>query len=679
MKNMKAKSSELRLYLTFLVCTAVVTLALIPINIFGIPKLKVGQRSSVNVKSPYSLKVEDTVATQEKREEAVKSVKPVLKIDRSAVDQIMLEINEDALKRENVKTGFIFELLKRYYSVGVIPDSISGISKRVTLVDTLSGTSTERDISSFYTLSRLRKKLRTELTALLGRERGARVFSAISSHLRTNVFYDREETRKLRERAISSVKPIFYEVRKGEIVVRKGEKVTRKQAEILKAIRGFEEKERKPEKYISILLLTAATFLIVYKLIKLVSPTASSKENTAVFSFTVITIDILLIKLLSYLAGLMLESMNIPLTPDLVYIPIFTSTILASMFITKKVATVHTIPISVIPSLMMPKPELFIVPILLGTVFSCFDSRKYRSRNVIYKSAFLAGTGIASIQLIMIFGMYGLRLSPELLLVPLSFIGALISGIVVNGLLPVLGSIFNFTTDIVYMELINLNHPLLRKLILKAPGTYNHSVMVSTLAEAAAEAIGANSLLAKAGGLYHDIGKLKNPQAFVENQSGVNIHEKLTPERSASILRSHIEYGEELAKRYKLPKPIVDIIRQHHGTKVMEYFFNKALESGEKVEERTFRYPGPKPQFKEAGIVMLADTVEAAVRSMRNRKVNIPDFIHRLIMKDVEDGQLNQSGLSLKEIATIEKVFDKILTGTYHERIEYPESVKEGD
>ena len=230
------------------------------------------------------------------------------------------------------------------------------------------------------------------------------------------------------------------------------------------------------------------------------------------------------------------------------------------------------------------------------------------------------------------------------------------------------------------MELINLNHPLLRKLVLKAPGTYSHSVMVATLAEAAAEAIGANALLAKAGGLFHDIGKLKNPQAFIENQlDGVNIHDKLPPEKSAAILRSHVEYGEELGRKYKLPEKIIDIIKQHHGTKLMKYFYHKAKELyGDKVDEKVYRYPGPKPQFKESGLVMLADTVEAATRSMKDKEFDLDSFIHKLIWETVEEGQLNQSGLSLKEIETTEKVFKKVLSGIYHNRIEYPEDDKNG-
>ncbi len=679
MKNMKLQDKpKLPLLLVGTICTVIITFILLPINFFSVPQLKEGQKSSYNVRSPLNIKVRDELATNLKRQKAVKSVIPIFKIDPSISDQIELELNEvsEKLREYGIKTEFLIKLLSRYYSSGVIPDGIPSKSRQVKLVNPTTKSESIRNISSFYTFSNFKSRVRSELISLIGTEKGKKTFNLIAPYLKPNVVYDREETTALKNKVSQSIEPVYYQVRKGEVIVKKGETVSRKQAEILKAIKDYQNKKRKLSKYVSLFLIIAATLFVVYKLYNLVSPTASSDPNNIIFSLTVITLDVLMIKLFSYIARLSFESLNVPINTDMIYIPIVTSTIFTSMFITKKVATIHTIPISIIPSLTMSKPELFFIPVLLGSVFSCFDSRKYRSRNAIYKSAFYAGIGIATIQSIVILNISGFKLSPEFILIPLSLLGALISGITVNGLLPIFGNLFGFTTDIVYMELINLNHPLLRKLILKAPGTYNHSVMVSTLAEAAAEAIGANSLLAKAGGLYHDIGKIKNPQAFVENQTGINIHEKLSPEKSAAILRSHIEYGEELARKYKLPKPIIDIIKQHHGTKVMEYFLNKASELNEKVDEKIFRYPGPKPQFKEAGIVMLADTVEAAVRSMKDKNINIPDFVHKLIMKDIEDGQLNQSGLSLKEINTIEKVFNKVLSGIYHERIEYPESSK---
>ncbi|RUM42314.1 MAG: phosphohydrolase, partial [Desulfurobacterium sp.] len=495
--------------------------------------------------------------------------------------------------------------------------------------------------------------------------------------IKPNYVFQKEKTETLWNEAESKVKPVYITLQKGEIIVKKGEKVSPEVAKKIEILRKEKSRGKALNKYISLFLLSVTLFFLMVKLYKITSPSAFNLKNV-IFSFSIVTLDILLIRGFTFIAKLLLETLNLPVNEHLVYVPVVTSTVFASMFITKKVATIHTFPVAIIPSFILSKPELFIVPVAIGSIFSCIDSRKYRDRNAIYKSALSAGTVISALQILLLVYSNGLKVTPEMVALPtLAILGSLVTGIVVNGLSPLLIYLFKFSTDMVYMELINLNHPLLRKFILRAPGTYNHSVMVATLAEAAAEAIGANALLAKAGGLFHDIGKLKNPQAFVENQSeGVNIHDKLPPEKSAAILRAHVEYGEELGRKYKLPERIIDIIKQHHGTKLMKYFYHKAKEMyGEKkVDEKKFRYPGPKPQFKEAGIVMLADTVEAAIRSMKDKgDFNLNEAIHRLIMETIEDGQLNQSGLSLKDISMIEKVFKKVLSGIYHNRVEYPE------
>ena len=422
-------------------------------------------------------------------------------------------------------------------------------------------------------------------------------------------------------------------------------------------------------------MLSIALYFSVVRLYRILSPSAYQLKNL-IFSFSVITLDIFFIKFFTFLSKLTVETLNLPINESFIYVPVVTSVIFASMFVNKKVAVIHILPVALLSGFILSRPEFLIIPITVGAIFSAFDSRRFKSREIIYKSAFRGALLTAISQVVLLTYYFGFRITPLLYIEPiLTLAGGAITAVAVNGLSPIITNLFNFTTDIVYMELINLNHPLLRKLVLKAPGTYSHSVMVATLAEAAAEAIGANALLAKAGGLFHDIGKLKNPQAFIENQiDGINIHDKLPPEKSAAILRSHVEYGEELGRKYKLPEKVIDIIRQHHGTKLMKYFYYKAKELyGNSVDEKVFRYPGPKPQFKESGLVMLADTVEAATRSMKDKQFDLDSFIHKLIWETIEEGQLNQSGLSLKEIDTVEKVFKKVLSGIYHNRIEYPD------
>lgn len=673
------------------VLSAFITFIMLPVGFGSIPKLKVKEISPVDIRSPANLIVEDKKATEKKIETALKQLKPVFKVEpqtfsliKEAVFKKFYQHTENATNKtqSNVKPEFIIDLLERYYSVGVIDDKTfeKFKGKTVEVINPLTSTSTEKSISSFYTVSKVKKRISTELRNFYGRRKGKEIYTFIEPLIVPNIKYSEKATLQAKEKILKQVKPVLYEIKKGELIVKKGSRLTEEDIQKINAIRELKNSNKTVNRYVSIFLISLIMFYIVYRLYFIVSPTAAKDVKNITFSYVVITLDVFLIRFFTFLAKLMVEAMNIPVKEGLIYIPVITSVIFVSLFLNKKVAFIHSIPVSILPSFLLSKPHFFIVPVVAGSVFSCLDSRSYQDRNVIYKSSFLAGLGIAVFQILLLIYSNGLVFKRELIFHPvLAILGSLIASVIVIGLLPLFGSIFRFTTDMVYMELINLNHPLLRKLVLKAPGTYSHSVMVSTLAEAAAETIGANSLLAKAGGLFHDIGKLKNPQAFVENQqNGINIHETIPPEKSAAILKSHVEYGVELGKKYNLPQPIIDIIKQHHGTKLMKYFYAKAKEQKKDVDEKTFRYPGPKPQFKEAGIVMLADTIEAAVKSVKDKKdVDIDKLVHKLIMEDVEDGQLNQSGLSLKEIALIEKVFKKVLSGIYHNRVEYPDSPSE--
>ncbi len=258
-----------------------------------------------------------------------------------------------------------------------------------------------------------------------------------------------------------------------------------------------------------------------------------------------------------------------------------------------------------------------------------------------------------------------------------AFMGGIIAGIVTTGIAPLVEIVFGYTTDITLLELANLERPILRRLMIEAPGTYHHSVIVGNMVEAAAVEIGANPLLAKACGYYHDIGKIKKPLYFIENQkNGKNKHHKLAPSMSKHILVAHVKEGVEMAKQNKLGQVITDTIRQHHGTSLIVYFYEKAKkQKGEDaVNLDDFRYPGPKPQTKEAGLVMLADVVEAASRTLDNPTPSrIQGLVQNLINKIFSDGQIDNCELTLKDLHKIAKTFNRILSGIHHHRIDYPE------
>jgi hypothetical protein len=257
---------------------------------------------------------------------------------------------------------------------------------------------------------------------------------------------------------------------------------------------------------------------------------------------------------------------------------------------------------------------------------------------------------------------------------------ALLAGFLMTGLLPFIERTFGVLTDLSLLEVGDAAHPLLQELVRRAPGTYNHSINVASLAEAAAEAIGARGLLVRVGAYFLDVGKMLKPAYFVENQGQENRHETLVPAMSTLIIIAHVKEGVELARQYNLPGPIVDLIAEHHGTTLVEYFFRRATErsqsdpNGETVDEQTYRYPGPKPATRESAVLMLADAVESASRTLTEpTPARIASLVHDLAMKRLLDGQFDDCGLTLEELGIIEQSLVKSLTAVYHGRVKYPD------
>ncbi|MFA5150466.1 MAG: HDIG domain-containing metalloprotein [Candidatus Omnitrophota bacterium] len=258
------------------------------------------------------------------------------------------------------------------------------------------------------------------------------------------------------------------------------------------------------------------------------------------------------------------------------------------------------------------------------------------------------------------------------------FLNGIISSIIVLGVLSVFEYLFNTATNISLLELADFHHPLLQRMVQEAPGTYHHSLIVGNLSETACRAVGANALLARIGAYYHDIGKLQKPEYFSENQNReINKHGNLSPTMSKLVIMNHVKEGLELAKRYRLNPALIDFIQQHHGNSLVYYFYRRALENIEKdevVKEEGFRYPGPKPNTKETAIVLLADSVEAAMRTLREPSpAKIEELVHKVINNKFIDGQLDECELTLKDLEKISAVFIRLLCGIYHSRTSYPE------
>ncbi|MCJ7806705.1 MAG: HDIG domain-containing protein, partial [Clostridia bacterium] len=362
--------------------------------------------------------------------------------------------------------------------------------------------------------------------------------------------------------------------------------------------------------------------------------------------------------------------------------PVAMGIILLTVLFGYKLAVIINLVLALMVGLITGGDFSFILVALLGGLVSIYAVTRLSQRSDLARAGFYVAITNAAVILsaYLFFGNVSLEYDS---LVSLGYsmvagIGnGILSAVVAIGLLPFLESIFGVTTAITLLELSNPNHPLLRKMLLKAPGTYYHSMMVSNLAETAAEAVNADALLTRVGAYYHDIGKLKRPYFFSENQlSGENPHSKLSPNLSALIIGVHPKDGGELGRKHRLPEAIVDIAVQHHGNSMISFFYQLALENDcrENVSADMFRYEGPKPQTKEATIIMLADAVEAGIRSLSKPSGNrVETMIRRMIKEKLDDGQLDQCDLTLKEIDQIAEAFIYIMSGIYHSRIEYPE------
>ncbi|MFS0689776.1 HD family phosphohydrolase [Sporosarcina sp. 179-K 8C2 HS] len=298
-----------------------------------------------------------------------------------------------------------------------------------------------------------------------------------------------------------------------------------------------------------------------------------------------------------------------------------------------------------------------------------------RRSNILRTSLVVAASNILFIGFYLLMTQSSYELSELVFYLIAALTSGILSGALTIGLMPFFESAFGLLSDMRLIELSNPNHPLLKKVLTETPGTYHHSVMVANLADAACESVGADGLLARVGSYYHDIGKTLRPGFFIENQHGaVNPHDELPPEKSRDIIISHANDGAELLTKHKMPIEIIDIARQHHGTSFLKFFFVKAKEMGQDVVEDDFRYPGPKPQTKEIAIISIADSVEAAVRSLKEPTPDrIANLVKSIIASKLNDGQFDECDLSMKELKTIENVICKTLNGIFHSRIEYPD------
>jgi len=499
--------------------------------------------------------------------------------------------------------------------------------------------------------------------------------------IQPNITLNRRETEERRKQAAGAVEPTLYRIKAGEMLLREGERVTELQLRKLKAFQERSQKER--------LLGTSfgAAMMILCFLLTLYFPIVQHQRafrrylnRNLLFTSAMLVLFLFIAKVSAVLIDSMAKDYPVELSPITLYfgMPLAAASMAVCLFLGMEVAVPFAMVLSIsVAVLLQNRLDLFIY-FFLSSVLGAYWIRRCRERKVFIKAGFKLG--LLNILLVTAIDVYAGTFSGAEVLWNWGFAlqAGIVAGMITTGIAPLIELAFGFTTDITLLELANFEQPLLRRLMIEAPGTYHHSVIVGSLVEAAAADIGANPLLAKVCGYYHDIGKLKQPLYFIENQmDGKNRHDKLAPSMSSLILISHVKAGVDLAKKNKLGQAIIDTIQQHHGTSIITYFYEKAKqqkgEDAVKIDD--FRYPGPKPQTREAGLVMLADIVEAASRTLHNPTPSrIQGLVQNLINKVFSDGQLDNCELTLRDLHSIAKSFNKILTGIHHHRVEYPES-----
>jgi len=570
--------------------------------------------------------------------------------------------------------GIIYKLTQELFSVGILDkpkDQFMQYQSKISvqyqnreMVENLQYYSDMQEAAELL-LTRLREEG-------LENENKIKLAYLIGSHfLRPNIIYDEQETNTRKDNAVANVPLAKDQVLAGERIVDSHQRLTKQHIEKLNSLAQAKAERGETQGFWKsiqpfvgkFLLILSFFFVLVFFLFKHHPQIVRNRKE-----MLLIGLNFLFIAIVTFLCNKFSLSSYI--------IPVTTVSIIITIFFNAQVGILVTFVLALLVGAMRGSEYLISFTSMFVGAVAILTVSKVRNRNWIIRSGLL----ITSAYILVIFINNLINYLDGVKLLSEWGVGIMI-GFISPGiaylLIIILESVFDLTTDMSLLELSDFNHPLLRQMHLEAPGTYHHSYLVGMLAETAAEALNANALLARVGAYYHDIGKLEKPEYFVENQTrGRNPQEKLTPTMSSLILSNHVRRGAEIAKEYGLPKEITDFIYQHHGTSMMQYFYQKAIEKNENktISENEFRYPGPRPQLRETAIVMLADVVEASSRTLKDPSPSrIKGLVEKIIDDKFESGELDESPLTLKDLSKISEAFQKVLNGRFHGRIEYPD------
>lgn len=729
-----------RLAIGIILCL-ILAIILAPEIRFSAPKFKQGMIATNDIKADRDFLVEDQKSTDDKKNDAAENIKPVYDYDSNVAANIrtklakaltyaaedyksslkekpqevspvdisksqkgkrsleanlgvLLSSEEFYILKEHKFSPELQQKLSRlifpFYDRKFITNSIFSKAEKgkgITVRNLNTQNELEiKDISKILNTQEIDAALLKRTNAIFNDDDYATrsvIFSLAKKLIEPNLIFNKETTEKKKLAAAEEVKPVLFQVQTNEMIVREGEKIG--YLELAKLDAFF--KSTGNNKFSSFAVLIGIFFTALFLSLVLYFwrtrnwLKTSTRSNVDLFVFGLIALlQILFIKTGIFIS-LAINRAFPSLSTGACYfaIPFALGAMIIAVLINRNVALIISVFTSFLIAFLFDEKIIFPLFSFLGSVAASYRIVRSRQRSAFLRvGIFLGIINMAAIACINLLS--GNLLNDLFLRLVMGFAGGILTGILVAGITPIFESMFGFITDIKLLELANLNQPLFQKMIIEAPGTYHHSIIVASLVEAAGEAIGANSLLAKVSAYYHDIGKLTKPRYFIENQpNNENKHDKLSPKMSSLIIISHVKDGCELSSQVKLGQQIINIIREHHGTSIVSYFYDKAKknkdESIRSLSESDFRYPGPKPQTKEAGLVMLGDVIEASSRTLSNpTPARIRSLVRERIERIYMDGQLDECELTLRNLNTIAETFTKILTGIFHHRVDYPES-----
>ena len=672
-------SKQFRNVTCFILFTFLMTVILSSQNFFFQKVIENGI-SQRDIIAQKDIKVVDTKKTERHRKEVAQNVEPILALaedDFITTGLLNLQNSVKKIREKNVSDQIKTDELNVLFDESGKKELVDFLLKandedlqsvfdkaKITLSSVLNAGISSRDFENNYVTTIIKKNLPNNVP----RYQGSLITGILNQILVPNLVVDEFATEIARKNAQNAVKPYEVVFKKGDKIVFEGELVTKLKRDALRAA-GYNVLEINYGGIIGLYILIAFfTFVFLQYEKNFEKQYYNAKYMTMMASFSLI---------LAFISVLLPTGFS----PYIIPIPAYT--ILLSIFTTPRSAFfASTIMLSLIAIGMHWNLEVVVSYMLLNTVVMTAVSKlKFSKRSdLLIVSLKISLAGLLIVGGIYFLEKYMMDIDNFLIFKDLGYIvinSFIISGIVLLGVLPIIENIFRVMTPYGLAELADHNQELLKRLMQEAPGTFNHSLTVSHMCETAAEAIGANPVLARVGAMYHDIGKLMRPMFFVENQSfyGIeNPHKSCTPRFSKMLITAHPKDGVELAKDAHLPQVINNFILQHHGTSLVSYFYNEALkeEGAENVNEEQFRYPGPKPNMKETAILMIADAVESAVRAAKNpSNEEIDAIINKIIKERLNDGQLSDCPLTLKDLKTIAETFSRMLRGMHHKRIKY--------